>query len=463
MILNNMGLNQWLRCPLKTCPLKTCPLAPNRSQIPSVPTTSSTLEYAPPAVTPLGDGTATRVLPDSHLVFLVNFVAPNLLQVFRDLGKRCGKFTVVSSVPIEGNRQWQPETEGLDVRNQRTWTITRIARHPSGYREPNYIHVPLDTWGQLRKLKPDVVISLELGARTMFSAAYRTFKREVTHVAAVLASERSEAGRGGLRLAMRRSLIRRVDGLTFNGPSCKRYLMGLGADEKKLSPWDYAADPRKAYAGPLKAETGQPNPLKLLTVGQLSERKGVLQSLAILTEYAAANPNQKLHWSLVGDGPLVQAICEAMLPANLTLSLEGHCDPQQIQQHYQSHHVMLFPTLGDEWGLVVNESLASGLPVIGSCHSQAVETIVAPERNGFVFDPEQKASLAIAFDQFLRLSPSQRTTMRSVARQSVDERTPARSADQMIEAVYAAMMRRGFAPRTERRLLETAPMEAVPR
>ena len=426
-----------------------------------MPTTTSTFEYAPPAVTPLADGTATRVLPDAHLVFLVNFVAPNLLQVFRDIAKRCGRFTVVCSVPIEGNRQWRPETEGLDVRNQRTWTITRTAHHPSGYREPNYIHVPLDTLGQLRRLKPDAIISLELGARTMFSAAYRTFKREVTHIAAVLASERSEAGRGGLRLAMRRSLIRRVDGLTFNGPSCKRYLMGLGAQEQKLSPWDYAADPRKAYAGPLKAEMGQPNPLRLLTVGQLSERKGVIQSLALLTEYATKHPNQRLHWSLVGDGPLGQAIREATLPANLTLSLEGHCEPQQIQQHYESHHAMLFPTLGDEWGLVVNESLASGLPVIGSCHSQAVETIVASEQNGFVFDPEQKASLALALDQFLSLSPSQRTTMKTVARQSVQERTPARSADQMIEAVYAAMLRRGFTPRTERRTLDTASMEAV--
>lgn len=426
-----------------------------------MPTTASTFEYAPPAVCSLADSTATRVLPDVHLVFLVNFVAPNLLHVFRELGRRCGKFTVICSVPIEGNRQWQPETEGLDVRNQRTWTITRTAHHPSGYRELNYIHVPLDTWGQLRKLKPDAVVSLELGARTMFSAAYRTFKRDVTHVAAVLASERSEAGRGGLRLAMRRSLIKRVDGLTFNGPSCKRYLMGLGADEQKLSPWDYAADPRKAYSGPLKVETGQPSPLRLLTVGQLSERKGVLQSLTKLTEYATANPNQQLHWSLVGDGPLGKTIREATLPANLTVSLEGHCDPQQIQQHYQNHHVMLFPTLGDEWGLVVNESLASGLPVIGSCHSQAVETIVAPERNGFVFDPEQKASLASAIDRFLNLSPSQRTTMKALARQSVQDRTPAQSADQMIEAVYSAMLRRGFTPRTERRTLETSSMQAV--
>lgn len=427
-----------------------------------MPTTTSPFEYAPPAVNSIADSnTAARVLPDTHLVFLVNFVAPNLLHVFREMSERCGKFTVVSSVPIEGNRQWKPETEGLDVRIQRTWTITRTAHHPSGYREPNYIHVPLDTWGQLRKLKPDAVVSLELGARTFFSAAYRTFKRDVTHIAAVLASERSEAGRGGLRLAMRRSLIKRVDGLTFNGPSCKRYLMALGADEQKLSPWDYAADPRKAFSGPLKAETGQPNPLKLLTVGQLSERKGVLQSLTLLTQYATAHPNQRLHWSLVGDGPLGQAIREATLPSNVTLSLEGHCDPQQIQQHYQSHHVMLFPTLGDEWGLVVNESLASGLPVIGSCHSQAVETIVAPERNGYVFDPEQKTSLAIAIDQFLNLSPSQRTAMKSFARQSVQDRTPARSADQMIEAVHAAMLRRGFAPRSERRTLAKPSMEAL--
>jgi glycosyltransferase involved in cell wall biosynthesis len=395
-----------------------------------------------------------KTLPDADVVFLVNFVAPNLLEVFRELSRRFKSFTVVSSVPMEGNRQWKLESEGLEVRIQRTWTITRTSRHPSGYAEPNYIHIPLDSWSQLRRLKPDVVISLELGARTAFSAAYRLLHPSVTHVAAVLASERSEAGRGLLRRLTRRSLLKRVDAATFNGPSCERYLLSLGADEQRLAPWDYAADPRKAYRGPLSESVRSADELHLLTVGQLSERKGVLQAAAALNEYARSHDQLALTWTLVGDGPLRQEIEQIDRPENFAIHFAGHCDPEQIREHYRTHDAMLFPTLGDEWGLVVDESLASGLPVIGSCHSQAVETIIHDGQNGFRFDPEGQGSLAEAMTRFQAIDAASRFEMKVKSRQTAQDRTPQTSAAQMVDAIILAMQRRGKQPRVVEAMAE---------
>jgi glycosyltransferase involved in cell wall biosynthesis len=390
-----------------------------------------------------------KTLPEANVVFLVNFVAPNLLEVFRELGLRFGSFTVVCSVPIEGNRQWKTETDGVDVRIQKTWTITRTARHPSGYAEPNYIHIPLDSWSQLRRLNPNVIVSLELGARTAFSSIYRLFHPSVVHVAAVLASERSEAGRGAMRRFMRRTLLKRVDAATYNGPSCKRYLESLGADAERLAAWDYAADPRKAFRGPINHSPSQPNHLSLLTVGQLSERKGVMQAVSSLNQFAQSISNINLSWTLVGDGPLRRELEQTQLAENLSIRFAGHCDPHQIQDHYRDHDAMLFPTLGDEWGLVVDESLASGLPVIGSCHSQAVQTIVHDGENGFRFDPEQSDSLMEALNRFLSLDGESRAHMRLQARRSAEDRTPRKSASQMVDAIIHAMQCRGKPVRIE--------------
>ena len=390
-----------------------------------------------------------RTLPDTSVVFLVNFVAPNLLEVFRELTHRFKAFTVICSVPMEGNRQWKLESDGIDVRFQRTWTITRTARHPSGYSEPNYIHVPLDSWSQLRRLKPDVVVSLELGARTAFSALYRLLHPSVIHVAAVLASERSEAGRGPLRRLTRRTLLRRLDLATYNGPSCKRYLMSLGADEQKLAPWDYAADPRKAYRGPLETRTRPADEIRLLTVGQLTERKGVLQAAASLNEYARSHAGLNLCWTLVGDGPLRIELEQLERQSNFTIEFAGHCDPEEIQEQYRTHDAMLFPTLGDEWGLVVDEALASGLPVIGSLHSQAVETIVYEGKNGVHYVPEEQGSLADALDRFLAMQQQEPRVMRTVARETVQHRTPERSASQMVDAIIGAMQHRGIRPKIQ--------------
>ena len=400
-------------------------------------------------------------LPETNVVFLVNFVAPNLLSVFQQLAARVKQFTVVSSVPIESNREWKPETDGLDVRVQRTWTITRNAVHPSGYQEPNYIHVPLDTFGQLRGLKPDVIVSLELGARSLFSNLYRRLHPRTVHVAAVLASERSEVGRGGIRGLMRRSLLKLVDGVTYNGPSCKRYLLSLGVDESKLSSWNYAADPRKAYRGTLLANTTQDNlnSLNVLTVGQLSERKGIMQAASAMCRIAAAKPEQKICWTLVGGGPLREALSSMSRPSNLQIDLVGHCEPVKLRDYYRDSDVMLFPTLGDEWGLVVDESFASGLPVIGSCHSQACETLIRDGSNGFMFDPEDYGSLVAAFDQWSKLGTESRHMMRCAARDCIVDRTPTKSALQMLDAVTMAMRRRGFTPATDDS--SPAPLESL--
>ncbi len=320
-----------------------------------------------PSSEPLGarepDMAVTRKhdVADLRVAFLVNFVAPNLLAVFQELSQRVKQLTVISSVDVEGNRDWQPDTTGLDYRRQKTWTWTRNQKHPSGYVESNFIHVPLDTLGQLRRAQPDVVISLELGVRTILSQLYRRMHPRVVHVAVVLASERTEQARGRVRTVVRTGLLRTLDTVTYNGPSCRRYLVSMGVDPAKLSPWDYAADPRKPYAGPLADVCRGHNELRVLTVGQLSERKGVDRALQQLCDYAQRYPERHISWTLVGNGPLKSMLQDATCPQNLILSLAGHCEPEQLQQHYCHHDAMLFPTLGDEWGLVVDESMMSGV------------------------------------------------------------------------------------------------------
>ncbi len=388
------------------------------------------------------------LLSNTRVAFLVNFVAPNLLEVFRELSTRVKQLTVISSVDLEGNRDWKPETTGLDYRRQKTWTWTRTHKHPGGYVEPNYIHFPLDTLGQLRRAKPDVVISLELGMRTLLSQVYRRLHRRVVHLAVVLASERTEQARGGLRTILRSNLLRSVDAVTYNGPSCRRYLLSMGIDCEKLCPWDYAADPRKPYRGPLTERWREPNHIRLLTVGQLSERKGVDRALWQLNRYAHQHPSFRLSWTLVGNGPLKSQLQATPCADNLTVTFAGHCEPAELQHHYCQHDAMLFPTLGDEWGLVVDESMMSGLPVIGSIYSQASETLIDDGLSGFTFDPEQDDALEKVFDRFVTLSDESYQQMRLAARASTEDRTPAKSADQMVNAILVSLSRRGLAPQT---------------
>ena len=46
-----------------------------------------------------------------------------------------------------------------------------------------------------------------------------------------------------------------ADVVTYNGPSCKSLLLGLGAKESSLMPWNYAANPKKIYRGPIASNS----------------------------------------------------------------------------------------------------------------------------------------------------------------------------------------------------------------
>ncbi|MEM6366534.1 MAG: glycosyltransferase family 4 protein, partial [Planctomycetota bacterium] len=186
--------------------------------------------------------------------------------------------------------------------------------------------------------------------------------------------------------------------------------------------------------------------LSLLTIGELSERKGLATALDQLTQWAQQHPDRTIVWNLVGSGPLETMIRACEHPPNLQIVLHGFCDADQLRDHYANNHLMLFPTLCDEWGLVVDESLHSGLPVVGSVHAQSCATLIKNGINGFRYDPEADtssiASLGNCLKQFIELESNQRMAMRQQSRVSVAERTPETSAKQLTDAIGLAIARR---------------------
>ena len=68
--------------------------------------------------------------------------------------------------------------------------------------------------------------------------------------------------------------------------------------------------------------------------------------------------------SIVGNGPELERLQSIKLPLNLEIKYEGVAPFQQLPRYYHEADIYVFPTLADEWGVVVNEAMIAGLPVL---------------------------------------------------------------------------------------------------
>lgn len=75
------------------------------------------------------------------------------------------------------------------------------------------------------------------------------------------------------------------------------------------------------------------------------------------------------------------------------------------------------PSFTEGQGVVVLEAFRAGVPVLASA-IPSLQQLVVPERTGWLFDPHDSGSLAMAIEQVVSLSPSERARVTQKARSS---------------------------------------------
>jgi glycosyltransferase involved in cell wall biosynthesis len=98
----------------------------------------------------------------------------------------------------------------------------------------------------------------------------------------------------------------------------------------------------------------------------------------------------------------------------------------------------VFPTLGDPYGLVIEEAMASSLPVITTSSAGEIRDRVDEGVNGFIVSPENSAELLDRMELLSR-RPDLRVKMGEEAKRKVATQHPDRWAEQFEEAVRRIM------------------------
>ena len=364
---------------------------------------------------------------DAHVVILNNYLRVHHAVSYVELAKRVRKLTVLLSVPMEPNKDWDAEWMGLDVRMQKNWMFTKKWKHSRGFTEDNYIHVPIDTVKQLKQLKPDIIFSYEMGFRTLLSGWFRRWNRKVPLVMVGNMSYGIEKERRLSRRLLRSFVRRLVDFCTYNGPSCKQYLKSLGLPEERLHHVPYCIDQSVVFHGNREVIPTD-KPRTLLYCGGIIARKGVIEFAKTLKKWCKANPQREVVFQLAGAGDGAAAVL-AEQDDNLKIELLGDLNQAELRLASRDADMSVNPSFADEWGLVPIEALASGMPVLGSRYAQSIETVVRDGKNGWVFETDDVESMEKAIDAAMACTNEQLHAMQDICRQSVSHITPVATAE----------------------------------
>ncbi len=109
------------------------------------------------------------------------------------------------------------------------------------------------------------------------------------------------------------------------------------------------------------------------------------------------------YWKLVimGDGPLMNELkvfCKS-LSIEKDVHFIGFKQYVELPLFYTLAKVFVHSSTVEQWGLVVNEAMACGLPVLVSRNCGCVEDLIKEGINGFTFDPSDMNELAGLFRQ----------------------------------------------------------------
>jgi glycosyltransferase involved in cell wall biosynthesis len=373
-----------------------------------------------------------------RVALVTNIVAPYRVPVFRRLADTPGwQLRIFTSAETEFNRSWIVDTGDLDV--VLVPGLSRVVRGRT-------VHLPLALPHSLHRFRPDVVVSGELGARSWLAWLACSALR----IPLVLWNEPAPADLeaiGGTVLRLRRALLARAAAVIGTGRQARETLVAWGAAPDAIhdAPNSHDEDGlRKALA----AVDGEATRLGLrdglgcrdrvaLYVGRLVASKGVA---LLLDAWDELDPELRDEWTLcfVGDGPLeglVRLAARTHRPGEI---VHVPALPQaEVAPFYSAAELLVLPSLREPWGLVVNEAMASGLPVCASRLVGSADALVREGETGWLFDPRVSQEFSAALAR--ALACPDRAALGARARERVARFGPEAMADGIRRAVQASV------------------------
>lgn len=169
-------------------------------------------------------------------------------------------------------------------------------------------------------------------------------------------------------------------------------------------------------------------------------KKNLLRLIEAYALFRAGRGDDVADWPLVllGDGELRPAIEERIGQLGLAdfVHLPGFLQIDALVGYYGTAGAFVHASTTEQWGLVINEAMAAGLPVAASNRCGATEFLIEDGVTGFGFDPHDTRQIADTLQRIAALEPD--LPLLQAARTRVDQLKPARFGESLAKAAICA-------------------------
>lgn len=299
----------------------------------------------------------------------------------------------------------------------------------------------------LDRLQPDAVAVNSYSAPDAQAALTWTRRNRRVSVC-MMESTARDAPRSRLRERAKGAVVRSFDAALAGGTPQRAYLRQLGFDDAFVfEPYDVVDNRHfERTAAEVRAAPEATDHLPGLGGGPFflaSSRFVARKNLsALLDAYARYRESAEAPWRLVllGDGPERDRL-ERRARGTDGITFAGFQQYDVLPAYFAQAGAFVHPSLVEPWGLVVNEALASGTPVLVSSHVGASTDLVRDGVNGYRFDPHDVAGLAARLGDLAARTDADRTAMGRAGQEIVAAWSPERFAAGLWRAVGAGARR----------------------
>lgn len=336
---------------------------------------------------------------------LTNQVTPYRYPVWKHLAGQVALDIIVLS-QREKNRIWDMvQVEGLKFQVLRGWSFD-LPRFDA------IMYYNLRVFRHIFWQRPDVVI---MSGYENFSYLKALLACQLLGIPVVIwwGSHQYSSRSGGWGDRFKRWIFGRASHFITYGTLSARYLQSLGIPASSITVATNSVDTQHMAFVPKPS-----GKLRLLYVGRLTEAKGIREMLQGIERHGRSWAGA-FALTIVGYGPLEGLVKDFIADhPELDITYAGATrNETETGQHYQQSHVLIMPSWGEVWGLVVNEALAYGCYVVAASTAGATFDLIeqAPLPVGHAYPPRDVEQLADALHKAQMLYQQNRMDFEAIS------------------------------------------------